>query len=415
MLRLDDLLADRFRVDARIAEGGMGLIYRGFDLETDQKVAIKVLQPGVVDSATRFAREATVLATIEHPGIVRYVAHGVSPDGAPYLVMQWLEGRTLREHAAEVGLTPGESVATVRAVAEALGTAHARGLVHRDIKPDNIILAGGDLARPTVIDFGLARSFAADARLTETGTVVGTPGYMAPEQARGERDLDARTDVFALGCLLYECLLGVPAFGGRNAAAVLARIVLCEPTPLDAEWPDAPRAIEVAVRGMLAKARDNRPAGGAAVAALLAAIEVPDGPRRRHRGAEETSTRVVPAGTPGTHVIYVQGPAEDEPIARALAALPARAERLADELRVIVVDTDPAAAERAAECARALEQACPQALIAVASPDQTGAPPLAALLDAAAGELEAADLARIFRGGPTSGTVHVVVGERTKP
>jgi hypothetical protein len=115
-------------------------------------------------------------------------------------------------------------------------------------------------------------------------------------------------------------------------------------------------------------------------------------------------------------VIYVQGPAEDEPIARALAALPARAERLADELRVIVVDTDPAAAaERAAECARALEQACPQALIAVASPDQTGAPPLAALLDAAAGELEAADLARIFRGGPTSGTVHVVVGERTKP
>src|SRR6185503_16968517 len=124
-----------------------------------------------------------------------------------------------------------------------LAIAHERGLIHRDIKPENILFAGGDVGRPMLIDFGLARG-AGDLRLTETGAVVGTPGYMAPEQARGDRDLDARADVFALGCVLHECLTGMPAYPGRNPAAVMARIVLCDPSPVSEHWPDVPPAIE---------------------------------------------------------------------------------------------------------------------------------------------------------------------------
>src|SRR5213078_3072847 len=192
MVRLNDQLLGRFRIDARIAEGGMATVYRGFDQQLDQTIAIKVLRHGAIADVARFEREAEILAALDHPGISRYIT------------------------------------AVVAQVAGALGTAHARGLVHRDIKPDNILLAGGELSRAKLIDFGLGRT-AGDVRLTETGTAVGTPGYMAPEQARGERAIDPRGDVFALGCVLYECVSGVPAFAGRNSAAVMARIVLCDP------------------------------------------------------------------------------------------------------------------------------------------------------------------------------------------
>jgi eukaryotic-like serine/threonine-protein kinase len=415
MLRLDDRLQGRFRIDAQIAEGGMGVVYRGFDLEFDQTIAIKVLRPGAVDNVARFEREATILATLDHPGVVRYVTHGVAHEGSSFLVMEWVDGTTLAEYHSRVGLTPAEAVAVACRVAEALGAAHARGLVHRDVKPQNILLAGGDLLRPKVIDFGLVRRASGEPRLTETGVVVGTPGYMAPEQARGEREIDARSDVFALGCVLYECVTGVPAFAGRNVGAVMARIALCDPPALRDVAPTLPAGLERIVARMLAKRRDDRPRDAAVVAAELAAVAAPAGPQRRRAGSEEAATTVESGNRTATHVIFVQASdaagdvderseSEGLGIDAIVAPFGARAHRLVDAIVVVVDD-----AVFAADCALALAEAYPDAPVVLVGPsdDTDSAAPLAAMLDAGAGELEAADLQRIFRGAAPPGAVRV--------
>jgi hypothetical protein len=405
MLRLDDRLLGRFRIDARIAEGGMGIVYRGFDLEIDQSIAIKVLQPDAIDSVARFEREATMLATLAHPGVVRYIAHGVAHEGSPFLVTEWIDGTTLAEHHARAGLTPAEGVAVVSRIAEALGAAHARGLVHRDIKPDNVVLADGDLERPKLIDFGLVRR-SGDHRLTETGVVVGTPGYMAPEQARGEREIDARSDVFALGCVLYECITGEPAFAGRNAAAVMARIVLCDPPALHDAWPSVPPALDGVVARMLARRPEARPRDAGVVAAELAAITVPAAPRRR-RAAEDDATTVVSRVTDDTaaHVIFVQPSGVAGDLAALVAPFGAQAQQLLDGTIVVVLRDDAALA---ADCALALARWYAQAAIVLTGPgDATAAAPLAQLLDSGAGELELADLQRIFGGESPPGSIRV--------
>ena len=408
MLRLNDRLLGRFRVDAQIAQGGMGVVYRGFDLKIDHPIAIKVLRPDAIDNAARFEREATILASLDHPGVIRYVAHGVAHEGSPFLVVEWIEGITLADHVERVGLTPAESVQVVRRVAEALGAAHARGLVHRDVKPENVLLAGGDLERAKVIDFGLVKRTSGDPRLTDTGTVVGTPGYMAPEQARGEREVDARTDVFALGCVLYECLTGVPAFAGRNAAAVMARIVLCDPPALGDTRPGTPAALDRLVHRMLAKRPDDRPDDASAVAAELAGIELPDGPRVRRATAAHVASTAVQPGRAAAHVIFVRpsGPgAAAEPI---VAPFGGRAHPLHDGTLVVVLH-DPAAAAAAA-CALALRDAFHDAPIVLVGPSDAGAwvAPLVTLLEAGAEALELADLRAIFGGdAPAPGTIRV--------
>ena len=392
MPRLDERLADRFRIDAHVGEGGMGVVYRGFDLERDETVAIKILQQGMVDNVTRFAREVAALARIDDPGIVRYVAHGLTLDDDPFLVMEWIEGTTLEEHLIKVGVTAAEAIALVRRIGQALAPAHACGIVHRDLKPANILLVAGDVAQPKIIDFGLARRGFGDSRLTETGTAVGTPSFMSPEQARGERELDPRTDTFALGCLLYECLTGVPAFGGRNAAAIMARIVMCEPPALRASWFEAPTALEQVTAQLLATDRDGRPADGAAVAALLDSIEAPVTARRRRL---DSSTVVTSVGKTATYVIFVQADELDEAAIRAaLAPFGARIERLLDGKLVAVLQKDAATAAR---CALALRRCLPDAAIVVAGPqgDDTVVP-LTKLFDAAGAALEVADLGQIF-------------------
>ncbi|HSR99180.1 MAG TPA: serine/threonine-protein kinase [Kofleriaceae bacterium] len=375
----------------------MGVVYRGFDLDFDQTIAIKVLRPGAVDNVARFEREASILATLDHPGVVRYVTHGVAHEGSSFLVMEWVDGTTLAEHHARVGLTPADAVAVARRVAEALGAAHARGLVHRDVKPENILLEGGDLRRPKVIDFGLVRRASGDARLTETGVVVGTPGYMAPEQARGEREIDARSDVFALGCVLYECVSGVPAFGGRNVGGVMARIVLCDPPALRDVMPDVPAGLERIVARMLAKRRDDRPRDAAAVASELAAVEAPRAPARRRAGSEEAPTTVDTERLPvAAHVIFVQATEVTADVEPLVARFGARAHRLVNDTIVLVVD-DVAVA---ADCAIALARGLDPAPVVLVGPSDAHAPaaPLGVLLDTGAGELELADLQRIFGG-----------------
>jgi serine/threonine protein kinase len=171
----------------------------------DQTVAVKLLQAGDhSQAAERFAREAQVLCELRHPGIVEYLAHGVTGDGQPYLAMEWLAGEDLARRLARGALSLADSLTLLRRTASALAVAHQRGIVHRDLKPSNLFLRGGEVERVAILDFGIARRRALSHAITATGGVIGTPAYMAPEQARGERDLTPAVDVFSLGCVLFE-------------------------------------------------------------------------------------------------------------------------------------------------------------------------------------------------------------------
>jgi tetratricopeptide (TPR) repeat protein len=266
------LIAERFEVAGLARSGGMGDVYRAHDRLTGEQVAVKVLQGNRSLDGARFRREAEALSNLRHPGIVRYVAHGATPSGERYLVMEWLEGEELADRLDRGPLSVEHAVALARAVAESLAAAHERGVVHRDIKPGNLYLPGGEVERCKILDFGIAH-FGHDLRTrTATGMMMGTPGYMAPEQARGDPDLDARTDVFALGCVLFECLTGKPAFVGEHVMALLAKILLDETPRARSLAPGVPRQLDDLVSRMMAKEPDARPRDGAAVAAEIAAL-----------------------------------------------------------------------------------------------------------------------------------------------
>ncbi|HEX7601372.1 MAG TPA: serine/threonine-protein kinase [Polyangiaceae bacterium] len=271
-----DVVSGRFRIDRRAGSGGMGSVYRATDHVTGEAVALKLLHPGVPDGALRFAREAAALARMSHPSVVRYVAHGTTAN-IPFVAMEWLEGEDLTRRLRRQGLTLAETVELGRRVAEALGHAHALGIVHRDVKPANLFFRDGDLARLCVLDFGLARLTGDESGLhTAVGTLLGTPGYMAPEQARGAVDIDARVDVFALGCVLYKCLTGQGPFAGPDAVATLAKVLFDEPPRLGTVLPGAPADLEELLAQMLDKAPAARPRDGAEVAERLASANVTD-------------------------------------------------------------------------------------------------------------------------------------------
>src|SRR5262249_50852332 len=160
------------------------------------------------------------------PGIVRYVAQGKTAREQAYLALEWLEGETLAERLHRSELTPADALTLFRRVAEALAAVHALGVVHRDVKPSNIFLSRGSVDRAKLIDFGIARFDGAASPITHSGVVVGSPGYLAPEQARGEKDIDARADVFSLGCVLVRCLTGRDVFVGGDLLAVLMKTAL---------------------------------------------------------------------------------------------------------------------------------------------------------------------------------------------
>ncbi|HEX7701270.1 MAG TPA: protein kinase [Kofleriaceae bacterium] len=267
-----DVVDDRFELEAIAGLGGMGTVFRARDRFGDEPVALKVMRVAASEHGDRFAREIRVLAQLRHPGIVRYIAHGTTPDGEMWLAMEWLEGEPLGQRLRRTGITATESVALVRRVAEAVGAAHERGVVHRDVKPSNLFVVRDDLARIKLLDFGVARISDADQFSTRTGVMVGTPGYMAPEQARGDRGVGPRADVFALGCLLFELLTGEHAFVGDNVMAVLAKILL-EDAPRVAELrPELPHELDELIARTLSKKPDERPHDGAALAAALGAL-----------------------------------------------------------------------------------------------------------------------------------------------
>lgn len=257
--------SERFEILERVGAGGSSAVYKAKDRTTGHIVAYKELFGLGPDDGARFARECGLLSTLTAPGVVRYVAHGF--ESTPWLAMEWVEGPTLSKLLKSRGLTWTESVDLVVKVAAAVGELHRRGIVHRDIKPSNIILEDGDVARPRLIDLGIARP--EGESMTMTGVVVGTAGYMAPEQARGESHIDARADVFALGCLLFRTLTGQPPFKGDDPLSVMLRVTLDDAPRLSELDSRFPIELDDLCGRMLARERDGRPKDGAEVARLL--------------------------------------------------------------------------------------------------------------------------------------------------
>ena len=259
-----------FELVAEAGSGGMGTVYKARD-RSGRPVAVKIL--GKHACPVRFAREIDVLAHLEHPNIVGYVGHGETSDGRTYLAMEWRDGQSLHEIVSSSPMSVKAAVRITRDVARGLAAAHAAGIVHRDVKPSNVIVTHEGAVK--IVDFGVAlsREQTIDA-LTRTGQVVGTPGYMAPEQARADRAIDGRTDLFALGCLLHRCATGRRPFEGNDALALL-QAVLTQTTPRLEGVPPELDALSVE---LLSKEIDDRPANADAVVhrldAILAAMDL---------------------------------------------------------------------------------------------------------------------------------------------
>ncbi|MET0385576.1 MAG: protein kinase [Polyangiales bacterium] len=371
----------RFELVRRVGEGSSGVVFEGRDLHTQSAVAIKLLHDSNEIADERFEREASVLAELQHPAIVRYVAHGRSEDDRRYLVMEWLTGHTLEEQLR--GQRPvGEVLSLARRLSAGLSFAASRGVAHRDIKPENLFLVDGAVSAAKIVDFGLARRVSDRQKITQ-GLIVGTPLFMSPEQARGDPAIDPRTDMFSLGSVLYTCLCGRVPFSASEPMATLAKICFDEPIAIDRLAPHVPPRLRNLVELMLRKNRSDRPswrevtgeladiaedatsmqiAVSQIPAALTQTMELPLGehrPRgntsslhRRGRGAEHRILAAVFVGE------LAQLPAAVDAAAHAATArFGARLERLLDGSRIVLTNQQLDASEQtvvAARCALAL-------------------------------------------------------------
>jgi serine/threonine protein kinase len=264
-----------YRVLKVLGTGAMGVVFQAEDPHLRRLVALKVMRPSLAASPEfhrRFLREARLAAALDHEHIV--TVYQVGEDrGVPFLAMQLLRGQTLEDRLQRAGgrLPLPEVLRVGREVAEGLAAAHARGLVHRDIKPANVWLEGGR-GRVRIVDFGLARGAEPDAQFTQAGAVIGTPAYMAPEQAGGAA-VDARCDLFSLGAVLYRAATGQFPFGGRDTLSVLSALATRTPAPPHRVVPSLPRLFSGLVMRLLAKDPDDRPQSAREVVGAIAALE----------------------------------------------------------------------------------------------------------------------------------------------
>jgi serine/threonine-protein kinase len=273
--RLANALAGTYRVERELGQGGMATVYLAHDLRHERDVAIKVLHPdlGAALGADRFLAEIKTTAKLQHPHILPLLDSGAA-DGLLYYVMPYVRGETLRARLErETQLPIGDALRIAMEVADALQAAHALGVVHRDIKPENILLQDG---HALVADFGIALAVqtAGGQRMTQTGLSLGTPQYMSPEQAMGEKSVDARTDIYALGAVTYEMLTGDPPFTGASVQAIVARVLTERPGSIRAVRDTVAEGVETAVMTALAKLPADRHASAAAFAAALRAPAV---------------------------------------------------------------------------------------------------------------------------------------------
>ena len=276
--RLVVAVGTQYLVDAEIGRGGMAVVYRATDLRLNRRVAIKVLPPELAfnaDVRERFLREAQTAAQLSHPGIVPIYTVD-EREGIVYFVMALVDGESLAERLVrEPRLPIPDARRLLAAVADALAYAHEQGVVHRDVKPDNIMIDRPS-GRPLVTDFGIARAAQGDTRLTVTGVAIGTPAYMSPEQALGERELDGRSDIYSLGVIGYQLLAGETPFKASNTPAMLVKHVSETPRPLSVLRPDAPVGLAYAIAKALAKKPEERwPDAGAFRDAILDTGAVP--------------------------------------------------------------------------------------------------------------------------------------------
>ena len=290
--RLFTALSDRYRVERELGAGGMATVYLAQDLRHDRRVAAKVLRPelAAVIGAERFLAEIRTTANLQHPHILPLFDSGHA-DGFLYYVMPFVEGESLRDRLHRDKQLPiAEAVRVAGEVASALDYAHRHGVIHRDIKPENILLQDG---RALVADFGiaLAASKAGGHRMTETGMSLGTPHYMSPEQAMGEREITARSDVYALGAVTYEMLLGEPPFTGPTPQAIVAKVLTDDPRPPCELRRSVPPAVEAAVLTALEKLPADRFATAAEFAAALSATTAPTSAGRPSRPGQSPRRR----------------------------------------------------------------------------------------------------------------------------
>ena len=282
----------RYQVEELIARGGMGEVHRAYDTEHDRMVAIKLLGDHVAttdDFRQRFVREARAAARLREPHVIPIHAYG-EVDGRLYLDMRLVEGRNLSARLAEGGpLDPAAAVDVIGQIASALDAAHAEGLVHRDVKPSNVLLTDGGFAY--LVDFGIARSMAAHADITGTGIPIGTVAYMAPERFEPDGRVGHRVDVYSLACLLFQCLTGVPPFAGENPLALMHAHINQEPPRPTAYRPGLPPAVDhVIATGMAKRPGDRFASAGALASAARQALS--------HPAPRHTATLPVPEARP---------------------------------------------------------------------------------------------------------------------
>ncbi len=268
--RLTAAFADRYAVERELGSGGMATVYLAHDVKHDRKVAIKVMRPelSAILGGERFLRKVQIAAKLNHPHILALHDSGEAEEFL-YYVMPYVEGESLREKLnREKQLSIDEAISITKQVGAALDYAHEQGVIHRDIKPENILMYQGEAL---VADFGiaLAVSAAGGTRLTDTGLSLGTPEYMSPEQATGERELDARSDVYSLGAITYEMLVGEPPHTGNTVQAIIAKVVSAEPQPVSRVRHTVPNNVDAAVMGALAKVPADRFESGADFAGAL--------------------------------------------------------------------------------------------------------------------------------------------------
>jgi tetratricopeptide (TPR) repeat protein len=384
--------SERFAIEARVGGGGMGDIYRGVDRATGGQVAIKLLRTtATAQERARFLREIGVLADLRHPNIVQYIDHGTWPDGRLFFAMEWLEGEDLSKRQRRAPLGMRDAVEVVRRSAAAMAAVHTRGVIHRDLKLSNIFLVRGKGTAVKLIDFGVVKPAVPDEYPTERGAIIGTPHFMAPEQARGEA-IDARADVYSLGSVLFKLITGRNVFETEHVIALLGRLVIEDPPRPATLRFDVPEALDEVIARAIARDRADRFHDGGDLARALARV----GPLNNDPPATDQSASAIrraspgaPSGDdepasrpprPGTHerrvvavALYDLGgrplPADLDRLVRDVIGGDARLEALADGRMVLVLGVERSLGDKALRAARAaltVAGALPGARVAVA-------------------------------------------------